>query len=273
MDVSNSENPRDLISQKDVEITLKSDQGVQASLDSFEIQDFTKKGDNNACVVTSILVKYTKNSRQYEISYVVKLNPLRKGVPEGVMKVVFDKEIGFFTEILPLLNEQLKASKEPPLRVPRYFHAARDVGREVIFMEDLRKAGYKMHERQKALDKNHTLLILRELGRLHASSLLLINTDLTEENKVEQFRKRFPFVQEAIDSAGDARGKIEKMFTMALVNTAELLAEIPNYDKISSVLKEKKREIFDDASKTDVATEPFIALCHSDCWNNNFLFR
>ena len=97
MDVSSSDKPRDLIRQQDVEITLKLDQGAQASLDSFEIQDFTKKGDNNACVVTSILVKYTKISRQYKTSYVVKLNPLRKGVPEGVMEVVFDKEIGFFT--------------------------------------------------------------------------------------------------------------------------------------------------------------------------------
>ncbi|KAK7078256.1 hypothetical protein SK128_027802 [Halocaridina rubra] len=45
--------------------------------------------------------------------------------------------------------------------------------REIIIMEDLRQHGFKMYDRRKGMDNAHTVLVMEELARLHAASLLL----------------------------------------------------------------------------------------------------
>ena len=102
-------NPKDLVKKEDVQHALTADEGPAAKLISFEMKDFTSKGDNYACVVSSVELSFEKDGKEQQKTYVVKLNPLRPlAMMERMSEVVFEKEIGFYKEIIPLLNQELE---------------------------------------------------------------------------------------------------------------------------------------------------------------------
>ena len=101
---------------------------------------------------------------------------------EELTKSVFEKEVGFYKEIIPLLNQNFEILHERPLRVPKYFYSVTKEKGQVIFLEDMRKKGFKMVDRKIGMDRNHTMLVMKELARLHAISVVLI----IQKRKVEK---------------------------------------------------------------------------------------
>merc|ERR1719376_1302604 len=162
-----------LIRTDDVKIALKKDKGSNAVLKSFEIKDFTSKGDNYASLVTSIEVKYDSDGVQRSVTYVVKVNPCRSELMEGISKITFEKEIGFYTQVLPLINSELVRVGYSKIKAAQCYHYVETPKEQVIFLEDLRGYGYKMADRQKGIDFEHVVLILKEMAALHAASQLL----------------------------------------------------------------------------------------------------
>lgn len=61
------------------------------------------------------------------------------------------------------------------INFPKCFYASLEKGKEIIFLEDLRNSGYKMLDHNRDLNKAYANLVMRELTRLHAASLLLQN--------------------------------------------------------------------------------------------------
>ena len=58
-----------------------------------------------------------------------------------------------------------------------------ELGKEVIMLEDLRARHFKMFDRRLGIDVPHAHLVLKELGRLHAGSLVMekkLGCSLTE---------------------------------------------------------------------------------------------
>ncbi|KAL7648267.1 UNVERIFIED_CONTAM: hypothetical protein RMT77_000173 [Armadillidium vulgare] len=70
------------------------------------------------------------------------------------------------------MSSCLEKLSEPPLKVPKLFGRNVERGKEAFLMENLRAQGFSMHDRMKGMDFNHAELVLEELGRYHASSLL-----------------------------------------------------------------------------------------------------
>lgn len=93
-----------------VKEALRKDKGEAALLVSWRCEDFTKKGDNYACVVTSIKVEYKENEQgePRQVSYVAKITHQIVGVMAELMNDVFLKEGAAFGEILPAVNQVLK---------------------------------------------------------------------------------------------------------------------------------------------------------------------
>ena len=262
-----SKEPRNLIKREDVAITLRNDKGPDAKLDSFKVEDFTKKGDNYACVVTSIIVEYTQNGKPNQTSYVVKLNPCYgEGLSSAVINPIFKGETGFYKLILPELNKLLKASNEPPLNVTKHFHSVEKDDEQVIFLEDLRTFGFRMHDRMLAMDKTHTVLILKELARCHASSYILFDGI---EN-ITKIYERFPFTEHKEEMFEEAVDGAQSEIIEAL---AELTDLIPNYDHVSEYIRSIVPTVKNDFKEQRAPKRPFFVLTHSDCWNNNYLFR
>ena len=264
--------PHDLVQEVDVAIALKNDKGQDATLKSFEIKDFTKKGDNYACVITSVVVTYVDAGKDENVTYVVKLNPCRSEDFEAISTVLFEKEIGFYTTLLPLLNSELSRADEKKLRVPTCYHYVNTANDEVIYLEDLRQLGYKMLDRKKGLDKEHTELILTELGRFHAASSLLMSRG---EFQGEDIFNKLPILIEAFDGMNDENSKFNfKTYLPMLMDMAKHIAmRSEGYEKLVPYFSDKRELAADMLMEQFNVTDQFKVICHGDCWNNNFLFR
>ena len=266
-------NPHILVKRDDVQQALIADEGPSAKLISFEMKDFTTRGDNYACVVSSVELTFEKEGREQQKSFVVKLNPLRPlPVMEKMAEVLFSKEISFYKEIVPLLNKELDKLQLKPLKMPKYFHSVARKKEEVIFLEDMRKRGFKMLDRKIGMDRNHTMLIMKELARLHAISAVLMNT---EEFKGDNLMKKFPFLEEAFEKMmeGADTSVTDNWFGQGMSTAAEIAEMNKDYEYAGRFLRSLVPNISKIVLDCLKAEEPFITICHGDCWNNNFLFR
>ena len=263
--------PFDLVHKLDVEKVLKTDKGPDALLKSFKVEDFTTKGDNYACIVACVVVQYEKSGKACDISYVVKLNPGHKGFLNNMMGPMFNSEIEFYSTILPKLNKELIASGETCLRVPDYFHSVAENGHEVIYLEDLRRAGYKMHDRTVCMDKAHTQLILKELARLHAASVLFFSREGITKANIFQ---KYPVLAGNFNEFKDMMEETGFNFIKnSLENSAQLVESVPNYEYVVKFLKSKANMDFDEYELLMESSDNFLVIRHGDCWNNNFLFK
>ncbi|XP_076066643.1 uncharacterized protein LOC143040008 [Oratosquilla oratoria] len=263
-----------LITEDLVKNCLKSDKGKDAVLQSYEVKDFTKKGDNYMSVVTSVLVHYRKGGKDLDVSYVVKLNPQRSfAAMSNALTEIFTKESGFYADVCPVLNKQLRLAGLPDLRVAKcpFTHLKR--GEEALFMEDLRARAFKMVDRREGLDEKHCVLLLKELARLHGSSILYKE----KENVV--LLEKFPFLidfwlrEEYSRDHPEEEASMNKLFAQCIESTIQVASQVGGYDKLVDYLKSIKdtaTDIFKDEVKNK---EPYLAVGHGDCWVNNVLFR
>ncbi|RXG60645.1 hypothetical protein Avbf_04793 [Armadillidium vulgare] len=184
----------ELITEELVRNGLQKDKGKNAELLSWNIKDFTSKGDGYTSFVTSVTVKYKKDEIQSEVSYVVKLNPKRSPGPmSDTMEVMFPREVVMLTDIIGAMNKHLERLFLEPLRAPRVFSSTMEDGKESFLAENLRTQGFKMHAKRQAQDIRHGLLVMEELGRFHASSFLLKDSIAPKsfEEKYENFEETF----------------------------------------------------------------------------------
>ena len=235
--------------------------------------DFTKKGDNYACVVSSVAVNYRCNGKHLKTSYVVKINPCRGKAFGSMSELAFIKETGFYVDLLPLLNAELIRINERPLRVARHFHSVTESGSEVIFLEDLRTSGYKLFPRKKGMDAKHTRLILQELARLHSSSVLFMSRG---EYIGADMVQKIPILFDAILALEAKKEglKFRDIIQQQLDTGIGIAKMNKGYAKVAEYLSDIRENCGDLLAKLLQDTKPqFLMVTHGDCWTNNFLFR
>ncbi|XP_042872424.1 uncharacterized protein LOC122253424 [Penaeus japonicus] len=264
-----AEGPHDLIERRHVEATLTRDKGPDARLLSWTIEDFTQKGDNFATFVTSVNVKYSLDNMDQLVSYVIKINPLRKGSEiDEFTRSIIQKEINFYTEILPDLNSALESAGFRRLRIPTFYFAEKQIGREMLFFEDLRSQGFKMADRKKGLDAAHTYLVLKELARFHAVSHIL-------QAKIKDLSDRYPHLKiDWVTSIEEQRQFLQNMLASQTEHAISLLKIVKGYEKVLHWATRIQRNSLDLLKDQVVRIgSPFEVICHGDCYNNNLLFK
>lgn len=97
------------------------------------------------------------------------------------------------------MNEVLKEIGELPLRIPTCFAKRTERRKEIMVMNDLRcleenglKKFFRMFPRRNAMDLAHGILVLEELARYHASSLLY------EDKLGKKIDEVFPYFEVSI---------------------------------------------------------------------------
>uniref|UniRef100_A0A0P4W421 CHK kinase-like domain-containing protein n=1 Tax=Scylla olivacea TaxID=85551 RepID=A0A0P4W421_SCYOL len=225
------------------------------------------KGDNYASEVTTVEVKYELDGKSSEVVYVVKINSGKTLDGERVIDIIFRKECKFFLDISPQINSALREIGHTEINVPKCFHVGLEKGKEVIFLEDLRARGYKMADRKQGLDEAHTTLVLRELARLHAASLLLQNKTPDDDlgEKYPYLKKGWSYFITNYDSVLNTLKESAKL-------SQTIARKMDGYERVNAwidMIIPKIGEIF---SKQTKHVLPKV-VCHGDCWNNNLLFR
>ncbi|KAK7060068.1 hypothetical protein SK128_023583 [Halocaridina rubra] len=262
-------NPHSLITQEHVLSVLQADKGTDAKLISWVIEDFTKKGDNMATFVTSVTVNYFQGEKKGKVSYVVKLNPCRSGAEFNAIAVkLFIKESKFYCDFVPALNSVLKSAGQPPLRVPNCFYFTLETGEEAIFLEDLRPRGFRMTETGfQGTDFAHTMLLMREIARLHAASWAL------QRKRPEQdLGERFNCLTISFMEGPDLQ-YLGKIMTRGIGVAILMLEHIGGYDKVVDWANKHRTSSTDVMCDMLRSSPPFDVACHGDMHINNLLFR
>ncbi|KAB7499084.1 hypothetical protein Anas_05088, partial [Armadillidium nasatum] len=261
----------ELITDELVKNGLQKDKGKNAELLSWEVKDFTNKGDGYTSFVTSVTVKYRKEGIQGDTSYVLKLNPLRPPGPmTEFMSVMFPREKEILTDALEAMSKHLGKLGLDPIRTPRIFASCLEKEKEALLLENLRTQGFQMHDRRKGQDYHHALLVMEELGRFHASSLLL-----QESIAPKTFAEHFEYFEEPWF---DINNETSKMMTVMLesqaVSAIDCLNKFPKYEKCIKWLEANKQNMgryFIEGFKS--TKPPFEVLVHGDPHTNNMLFK
>ncbi|KAK3893063.1 hypothetical protein Pcinc_003109 [Petrolisthes cinctipes] len=262
--------PHDLIKKDYVEVALKTDKGDDAELLTYEIVDFTKKGDNYACFVTSVKARYRQEGRDNIVTYIVKCNPcINSDLIKHFSEFLFNKEAKFYKELLPVLNKQLLNTGQDKLRLATYLYSTLTESEEIIILKDLRPEGFKMFDRMKGLDTAHCSLVLKELGRLHAASVMLQN-ELSEP-----IHEKYEFLQQDFNTfkSDVQNSQMQSMFEGYFSNGADMADKIGGYDLVASWLRKNKPRVTELFTESLDKRPPFQTVCHGDCWNNNLLFK
>lgn len=149
--------------------------------------------------------------------------------------------------------------------IPKFYKAISNENEEVIVMENMKKSGYHLYDRKKALDIDHINLVLREYGKFHAISFAL------RHKRKDHFDKL-------------VAGYDDSMLHFFDVFFRKTLQQV--LKRIEDVMeKTNEKGLFETCRKlfpkgTDVAmfdvmntVEPESAILHGDCWNNNFVYQ
>ena len=258
-----------LVTHENVETALQNDKGSQARLLSFEIKDFTSKGDGYTCYVTSVQVRYFLDLQNSTTSYVLKINLCKDAATNKMVEIQFNKEINFFNVLLPKLNECLQNINQPPLQFPKIFHSSSELGKEFIYLEDMRLKNFKMADAKEGLNATHTELVLKELARLHSASLLLEKFD-----QVENLKNKYDHLGNIFSDYPPVKKTFAPLYDTCMKTTAAIIGNFDQYKAIAKTMNDSAPRNFEIlASVGNEAPRPFQTLCHNDCWINNLLFR
>ncbi|KAF2358970.1 Protein of unknown function DUF227 [Trinorchestia longiramus] len=261
-----------LITEDCVKEALLEDKGPDAQYKSFEIIDFCTKGDNYACFVTSVKVTFLHGGQEKHVTYVAKLNHCH-GIEafEKFSEVAFEKEGNFYSKLIPDLNNVMKTLNMPQLKFSQCYFTSFEPTRQVILLGDKREEAFKMADRFAGLDDDHVFLVVKELGRLHAASVIL-EDGIGAENIME----KYDFLRDCFTEQEDDKMEalMKSMFAGYANNAAKITDRIAGYDKVSAWLKELAPLCHETFKQEIVKCDPkFRVINHGDCWNNNLLFR
>ncbi|KAA0200290.1 EcKinase 7 [Hyalella azteca] len=269
--LNTNEKAHKLVTEDKVRAALLKDEGPDAKYKSFNIVDFCTKGDNYACFVTSVEVEYQLGGVDKKVTYIAKLNHCHgTGSLEFFSDLVFIKEGKFYLEMIPDLNKMINGFGLPPLKFAPCHLASFEPTRQIILLGDMREHSFKMANRFIGLDENHAILVVKELARLHASSMVL-----EDSLGSEKFSEKYDFLDDLFTSNkhDDQLAMFKSMFVHSITNAAKISERIKGYEKVTAWLKElapKSSEILKQESSE--CHPSFLVVNHGDCWNNNLLF-
>ncbi|KAG7164289.1 putative Ecdysteroid kinase-containing protein 6 [Homarus americanus] len=252
------------IKEEYVKTALKVDKGSDAQLISWVTEDFTQKGEHFACIVTSIKVKYRQGGIENNITYVVKLNPQRnmKELREYV-RLNFIKEVGYYQDLVPLFNAELQNFGIEPLRMPTCLFVHMTEGEEVMILGDLRPEGFKVLDRKKGMEKEHTIMVMKEMSKIHAASTLV------EKKAEEALELKHKYLLVDMSSMK----QFDKFFTGSMRSAADLAEKVGGYERHAAWFRNFAPKCGDAFKEQLKRSPPFDVVCHGDCWTTNVLFR
>ena len=270
-----SKDPRTILTFECVETAVQKDKGNDFKLLSFEVRDFTKEGDNYLSFVTSVLsqVENAKTGEKEEISYIAKLNPCKSSQSsDKSTNKMFLHECKILTHVIPLFNSVLLEQGEKPLAIPTCLYASCEEGKEILILNDLRKAGFKMMDGKEEIKITHKELVMKELAMLHAASYVS-----EHKNDAIPLDKKFSFLEKTPISVDSEMAKsYASLIDSQIECTIKVLQKIKGYTHAIDILKKLRNrslEIYFRYFEVLPIDNKFRSFCHEDCWKNNLLFR
>lgn len=204
------------------------------------------------------------------LNLVIKLSHQREDIRNFINPTaVFEREAYFYTTFYTAIREHQNEKSVISggfSSIPRCYGTYIENKTEAIVLQNLKKLGYTLWDRQKSMDDCHITTVLEEYGQLHASSFAL--------------RKQKPQQFEDITSCL----KKSDIFADIINQTGVLPTYYVRLEQVSQLLENKGRK--EDAQKVkDFAKkipevllnygdpeDRYSVVLHGDCWSNNIMF-
>jgi hypothetical protein len=275
---------------------------LKEAVDSFSIRSGSNAGDNYTSILYSIDVVLKSGKELFLLLKVFPYHPARQDFLKMVN--IFSKEVSAYSIWIPALQKLDPNFKLPfapylggqavDFKAPGADKTKTGFLDNYILMTDIRKThGYTMTDRRKGLDFEHTKLVLKELGKIHAASWVYMQKKGTEvlwgefpflkdemfnDEMAEQFAPMMEGITaQAINHVKDALGN-----DSPVVAGIETLSD-PKYgtERLQKYLApegidEEEVESWmrvQHPRDSNFNTTPWRLACHGDCWVNNMLFR
>ncbi|XP_042856110.1 uncharacterized protein LOC122242781 [Penaeus japonicus] len=248
-----------------VKAALAADKGPGVRLSSWSSESMASQMDGNTSDVQRLQVTYLNaEGREDNVSYVAKIMRSK----DDFYNMIHAKECNFYSEIVPALNAVLREAGQGELSVPKCFFQCTEKGREIIVLENLKDQGYEQRDKTEGIDAAHTVLVLEELAKLHAASLLL-----QEKTPQEDLRDRFICLQKEWTKEFNVGCTFEQFVGSYLERSIVMFEKIGGQSTVVEWIKKIKPEVIQMFTEQIKQTSPFAVICHADPWINNFLYK
>ncbi|XP_054731372.1 uncharacterized protein LOC129239687 [Anastrepha obliqua] len=224
-------------------------------------------GDNYCSRIYRVLVGFQRLSAdqkqpvQEQLSLIIKTIPITKETRFLEDVGVFLKEKFTYFDVLPRLELLIDGYKFGA----KCYYAIKSPMQTIVF-DDLKVDGFTIASRQDQLDWEHSELILRQVGRLHATSMVLMNRhpDITK-------RLNKGMLSEETLMKSDT---FENMFGGTLKQLAINSANWPGFEKISQKLHHFHNNFKSICLRAAERRKDdrIVVMNHGDLWTANFMY-
>ncbi|XP_034099229.2 uncharacterized protein LOC117564519 [Drosophila albomicans] len=224
-------------------------------------------GDNYCSAIYRVLLNFARwadgkeLTERENLSLIVKTIPISKETQFLEDVKVFIKEKQTYTDILPRLDILSDGSKFGA----KYYHSITKPVQTIVF-NDLKVDGFKVASREAGLDWNHASLVLQQLAKFHATSMVLAQKD---PEIVRHYHSGMLSEETLLKS-----DTYDNMFNGLLKGLIQATSKWPGYEKITKDLQRLSddfRNILVKAAKQQ-PDDRYVVLNHGDMWTNNFMY-
>uniref|UniRef100_A0A6P4F4T0 Uncharacterized protein LOC108045506 n=1 Tax=Drosophila rhopaloa TaxID=1041015 RepID=A0A6P4F4T0_DRORH len=223
----------------------------------------TKPGDNYASKLIKVDIEaQLKDNRSKSLSYILKVQTSNDMINFSDFNL-FPKEIEMYSTYVPAFEQLYKDAGLPVTFSAKSFRISKDVSAEYIILENLQTGAFKMCDRMKGMDLEHTKCTLKKLAQWHAASLKYkelkgpyppkYNNGMFTEQTACVFKPMFAQSQKAFLEIVSKFGGVE-----------EYLHKLP------AIFESHIDKIIEDAK---INEKEFNVLNHGDAWINNIMFQ
>lgn len=247
---------------------LHSDKGAEATLISWSLEDFTSQFDGATSVIKNVRIAYSLGGQSREVCYVLKVNQSRGEEANTFFGIIYAKECNFYKEVIPALNSVLEEIGCAPLSFPKCFYHILEKGKYLLLLENLKEQGYQMKDRALGIDAAHGTLVLKELAKLHAASVLL-QLKTPDEDLVDRFGCLKKEWTKEFNLGGDFGTFVEGYLNIGVA----MFEKIGNCERVIKWINKIKPNVWKMYNEQLIRNPPFAVITHGDCWINNLLFK
>ncbi|XP_045467742.1 uncharacterized protein LOC123676091 [Harmonia axyridis] len=226
----------------------------------------TEAGDNYACVILFLRVEPEGDQKPYNL--VMKTAKRSKDINAFLpVEMIYNRELLIYTKVFPTYQKFIEDTKSVFSLdfVPKTYLTSDISWKQTIIFENLKSRGFRLHDRQKSWDLDHSLLAMEKYGEFHALSLALKHQ---RPDEYEELVKQMPNVTAEFNKRMD----MKFLFQDLLDNVLKLLQKNGRQDlvdKYDGLVEDV--DVFIKHPGLDEGDNMLIG--HLDCWNNNFMFK
>lgn len=174
----------------------------------------------------------------------------------------FVNEADFYENLFPLYRQyqEHKGISDGFDHIPLCYKTITDEPFEGLYFEDLKTSGYAVYSREKDLTKEHVLLVMKVLAKMHAVFFCMKEElpDLTDK-----YRKRNDYFIMRCERTGSL---MDSWYESSKMQALEVINKCGNNELVQAVNRVLTKDItslFKSCLDLEL-TEPYATLCHGD---------